>query len=306
MVTEPRNTVTDPHNTVTDPRNTVTEPRSTVTEPVEVTDGTTNDIRLIVVGGDGTLDTVIDSFPDLSALRLGVIPSGSGNDFSRAMGLKGSPAALMETILEDRVVREIDVGVVKYHDYQLPDTPLIDDSFRETHRFVVSSGIGFDAAVCAGVTRSRSKKVLNRLKLGQTSYLFGALREILHSGRERVSLDMTLDYGHTVHLDRTMFVAAMNTMYEGGGFMFGPDADPSDGMLDICVVGDISLFKFIFGLPFAKRGKHFRFKGLDHYLASTIDIKTGAHLYVHTDGETITRASNITFSVLPKALRMLD
>lgn len=264
-------------------------------------------VRLIVIGGDGTLNTVVDSADDLSRVRMGVIPSGSGNDFARALSLKDSPAVLMERILEDKVRRTLDIGVVHYLDHALPDPPLIEDTFRDTHRFVVSAGIGFDAGVCAGVLQFRYKKALNRLGIGAFSYLAVALREVFRSGmKEKSSCTLTFDDESTISLDKLMFVAAMNTGYEGGGFLFGPDADPSDGQLDLCVVGDISVPRFLTALPSAKKGTHFRFNGVDHYAAKSVGIRTGRLLWVHTDGETIARASHIRISLMPSALKMLD
>lgn len=77
----------------------------------------------------------------------------------------------------------------------------------------------------------------------------------------------------------------MNHRYEGGGFKFCPDADDTDGVLDLCVVGNIPKIIILFALPTAFFGRHFLFPGVNHYLARHVRLETSAPLWLHTDGE---------------------
>ena len=261
-------------------------------------------IRLIVIGGDGTLNRVVDSITDFDNVRVGYIPAGSGNDFWRSLRVAFDPPVLLDTILRDKTVRTLDVGTLTFLNHTLPESASSYDAFRETRRFCVSAGIGFDAAVCAGVaTDSRGKRLLAKLSLAKLSYIAVALKLIF--GNKNISMDFTTDDGKTVHLNHVLFLAAMNTHYEGGGFMFAPDADPSDGRLDLCVVGDISTARFLRSFPLAYKGKHFTLDGVDHVLTSEVEVRTEAPMWVHTDGEVSVLSDHIRIRCEKEKLRML-
>ena len=262
------------------------------------------DIRLIVIGGDGTLNGVVDSIADFGNVRLGYIPAGSGNDFWRSLQIPSEPVTLLRTILRDEIVRALDIGTLTYLSRMAPADKDDDKPVPETTRFCVSAGIGFDAAVCEGVSRDGAgKRILTRMGLAKLSYIFVALKLI--AGNKNIAMDFRTDDGEPIHLDRAMFLAAMNTRYEGGGFLFAPDADTADGLLDLCVVGDVSVPRFLRSFPLAYRGKHFALKGVDHYLASEVEIKTAEPMWVHTDGEVRVKSDHILITCGKRKLRML-
>ena len=138
---------------------------------------------LSVVGGDGTLNEVINGLvkKDFSHITLGYIPTGSGNDFAKGMALPSDPQKALELILSPNSYRTVDIGVLKYSE---KDTEKI-------RKFAVSTGIGFDAAICHQALVSRLKVLLNRIHLGKLSYAFISLRELaLHKPcRCRISFD---------------------------------------------------------------------------------------------------------------------
>ena len=101
-----------------------------------------------------------------------------------------------------------------------------------------------------------------------------------------------------------MFVAYLNYMYEGGGFKFAPHADYRDGLLDLCVVGDLSKALILVALPTAFIGRHYMFKGITAYRAQKVEIQTSAPLWVHTDGEVERRSDRLTVICQHRALRM--
>lgn len=92
----------------------------------------------------------------------------------------------------------------------------------------------------------------------------------------------------------------MNHPYEGGGFCFCPQADNSDGLLDLCVVGDLPKLFILFALPTAFFGRHYIFPKIDHYTASSVRVKTSAPCgYI----QTVKYTSNQTRSVFPVSNR---
>ena len=93
--------------------------------------------------------------------------------------------------------------------------------------------------------------------------------------------------------------------YEGGGFKFCPDANYSDGLIDVCAVGNIPKWLVLLALPTAFFGKHYIFKGIDHYTAHKIHLETSAPLWVHTDGEVTRKSNSITISCEKEKIQFL-
>lgn len=248
-------------------------------------------ITLIVIGGDGTMNEVINGITDFDKIRLGYIPGGSAGDLALGLGLKVDTSELIRRITEGKVLRTTDIGKVVYNHVSSTYSRLHDAEIETTRYFDVSAGIGFDAAVCEEALSSKLKKVLNAVKLGKLTYLFIALHQIFSI--EKNAMDITTKEGEHLHLDKAIFAAAMIHPYEGGGFMFGPDADYTDGIFDICVAGDMSIPSILRALPSAKKGKHFKYKGLHALKSGEIRIQTEKPLWVHTDGEVSIKSDDI-------------
>ncbi len=234
------------------------------------------DIFLIILGGDGTVNEALQGMDDPRRAVLGYIPTGSSNDLARDLKLPRKPLEALDVILHSGRMRSMDLGVLSYAD-------------GERRRFAVSCGIGFDAAVCQEAMHSKIKDTMNRLGLGKLTYLGVALRQLFAS--KAVSGKLTLEGGAPVDIGNMLFTACMVHRYEGGGFMFAPDAVDDDGILNLCAVGDLSKLFILFALPTAFYGKHYRFRGITAYRAGKVTIETSQPLWVHTDGE-VTRRSD--------------
>lgn len=224
---------------------------------------------IIAVGGDGTANEVLNGLTDYSKICFGYIPSGSGNDLARGLGLKTDPLCALHSILHPKCIRSVSVGCVH--------TP------EQTRRFIVSSGIGFDAAVCHEAINSSMKKVLNHFGLGKLTYLGIALKQLILLRSTPVS--MLLDDRRQFEFDDIFFIACMNLQYEGGGFKFCPEADPTDEYLDLCLVEKMPKLRVLKLLPTAFKGEHVYFQGVHIYRCKKAVIRTTAPLAVHTDGE---------------------
>ena len=98
----------------------------------------------------------------------------------------------------------------------------------------------------------------------------------------------------------------MNQKYEGGGFMFCPDAAPDDGLLDFCVSDHIGIFRFLSMFPGALKGKHLKYRGVSVFRAQSAMITTEPAQYVHVDGESGRMAGRIRVFLLKEKLRMLN
>ncbi len=244
---------------------------------------------VIAVGGDGTINEVINGIADLSVTTLGYIPIGSSNDFARGMGLSTDPVNALEHILFPTRFAYVNIGVLNCQ--------------NEKHRFAVSSGFGFDAGVCRQIMVSNLKKVLNRLHLGKLSYACVAIQQLLSMTPRQMTL--VLDHDRQIIFDKVYFAAAMNQKVEGGGFKFCPKADPSDDMLDIIVVAGLSKLKILTLLPTAFPGWHTRFKGVYIYRCREAAFQSERPLPVHTDGEPVFPKRQLNLSLEEEHLRLI-
>ena len=117
-------------------------------------------ISLIVIGGDGTINEVLNGITDFEKVRLGIIPAGSGNDFARGIKVDTNIDELVDKLINNHLsdnTRNVDLGRVCFED-------------KGSRLFGISSGVGMDALVCKEVTGSRIKSLLNKLHLGKLSY----------------------------------------------------------------------------------------------------------------------------------------
>ena len=126
----------------------------------EICERPEDDIRLVVVGGDGTANEVINGMTHFEKVRFGVIPTGSGNDLARGLGITGSPADVMEHILNCKEDYVMDLGEVSWNGGEKP------------RLFAISAGAGLDALVCKKALKSKVKDTLNKIHLGKLTYLF--------------------------------------------------------------------------------------------------------------------------------------
>ena len=115
---------------------------------------------LIVVGGDGTMNEVLDGASFHGPLNLGYIPAGTGNDLWRSLHMPVNPVRCLKKQLYPRHFSVIDYGVLSYGK---------GEPFHR--RFLVSAGIGFDAAVCQAARDSRLRSRLGHMGFRRFSYL---------------------------------------------------------------------------------------------------------------------------------------
>lgn len=260
-------------------------------------------INLIVLGGDGTVNEVLQGIENFDNVNFGYIPTGSSNDLARALGLSHETKELLRQILDGSHAHMVDLGILTYESNAEVMSRLHSRPTHKSRYFVVSSGIGFDAAVCEEALSSPVKDALNKLKLGKLTYLCIALKQLFAA--KAISCEITLDGRKNIFVPKLLFTALMIHPYEGGGFRFCPQAVNNDGLLDLCVVGDLPKLLILFALPTAFIGRHYLFPKIDHYTASSVQIKTSSPLWVHTDGEVYLKSDWISVSCLRQRLRFL-
>ena len=116
------------------------------------------------------MNEVLDGVSFHGPLSLGYIPAGSGNDLARSLRMPGRTIKCLKKQLAPRHFTMIDYGVLTYGNQEV--------SHR---RFLVSAGIGFDAAVCQDALSSRCRQRLNRLGMGKLSYILIGIHQFLNA-----------------------------------------------------------------------------------------------------------------------------
>lgn len=244
---------------------------------------------LVVLGGDGTVNEVLDGIVDVSKVLLGYIPTGSSNDFARGLKLPKDPEKALEVVLHPGRIRKMDVG-------------LLTRGGRE-RRFAVSTGIGFDAAICHQAAVSKLKVLLNRLKLGKLTYVGIALNRLFHD--QPVDAEVILDDGEARQYHKVYFAAVMNNPYEGGGFYFCPRAQCDDGFLDVIVISNLPKLAVLLLLPTAYKGWHVHFPGISVMRCKKAVVRTERPLAIHTDGEPLFLRNEIKAELLKEQIRVM-
>ncbi|MBP3891491.1 MAG: diacylglycerol kinase family lipid kinase [Solobacterium sp.] len=274
----------------------------------ELTSHLKEDLNLVVIGGDGTLNAAINGIQDFKHTRLGFIPCGSGNDFARDLDLPKAHQEIVARILEGKVRRAHDVGEIIFHtemDVFDPMRKKIDKNeyARDyVRRFVNGAGIGFDAEICYYVETSRIKKGLNKIHLGKLVYIFEALHGILNAKRYVVRVDYE---SGTKEYTECLFVDGMNHRYQGGGFMFAPKADPTDQKIDLCIADHVKNIDFYRIFPYAYKGNHVKFDGVYEERDTQVRVHCAEPMWVQTDGEVHSKTTDATIRIAKDALQLL-
>lgn len=246
--------------------------------------------HIIVLGGDGTVNEVINGISSYQDVILSYIPSGSSNDLARSLGISKNPIVALESILKSQTFPYYDHGMLT-----------IKDTDQE-RKFAVSTGIGFDASICYEALGSKIKYILNLLKLGKLTYVLIGIKQLIQY--KPTDGAIIIDQGEEITLKNIFFIASMIHPYEGGGLKLAPHTNPSDHKISVCVFYDIPKRKAAIVIPSLFFGKHTGFKGVKIFECTNVTIKTKDSLILHTDGEFAGRSNHIQVSCLPEQIRM--
>lgn len=256
---------------------------------------------IVAVGGDGTVNEVLNGLSFEGQVTFGYIPAGSGNDFARSLKLPRSPRRCLKRILNSRCHVWLDYGVLSYEN----GSPV-------HRRFAVSSGLGLDAAVCHSLAESRDrarKRMICRRGWagpgisGRLIYLLPGIKEFLKAAPVKGYL--LLDGTKKVEFNHIYFISAHIHPFEGGGFRFAPGADGSDGLLEVCVVHNSSKQGLLPVMTDALLGKAVHHRGVRFYGCREVRIHVDCPMPVHVDGEDCYCQTDIHLRCIEKTLRVI-
>jgi diacylglycerol kinase (ATP) len=233
---------------------------------------------LVVVGGDGIVSVALQALA-LGDIPLGIIPAGTGNDHAREYGLPtGDPAAAADVVVDGRV-ETVDLGRIKGAD--------------GTDRwFGTVMAAGFDSLVSDRTNRMSWPH-------GRMRYNVAMVAEL--SKLRLLPFRLTFD-GEALDTDLTL-AAFGNTRSYGGGMLICPDADHSDGQLDVTMVQSASRTKLIRLFPTVFKGTHVDLDQVRTARAKVITVDSPG-INAYADGEFVCPLP-VEVSAVPAALRIL-
>ncbi len=245
--------------------------------------------HLISVGGDGTLNELINGIETNSINTIGVLPIGTGNDFARNLNLTKDINSNLDVIFNSKKYFNFDIGQSTIYD--------INSKSKIFHRFVNSLGIGIDALIA---------KINQRTKYlsGYFSYLYALSLALIK--RKDIHVNILLDNQNNITGEK-LLASIGNGCSTGGGFFLTPDAKIYDNKLDICIIDSVSIIKILKHLPKALLNKINTIKEVNIYKFKNALIKLTEPTLVHMDGEIISEsAKEMEISILKNELKIIS
>lgn len=235
---------------------------------------------IVVAGGDGTLNGVVNGLAtEAKNVRLGIVPLGTGNDFARTLELPFSIEQNIE-ILRSAKTKRIDLVRVKS---------------KRTRYFVNVSAGGFSGVV--------GEKMTPKIKRtwGPLAYMRGAAAALsqLHSYHTQILLD------DDEQLSAELYnVVVANGRFVAGGLPIAPDANPSDGFLEVVLIPKLCASEIALLAAEVVLGKHLSSKATIFRRAKKVSVRSRPGMCFNVDGELVGNAPAV-FQIMPRALNFV-
>lgn len=244
---------------------------------------------ILIFGGDGTVHRHLSALVRLQLPAL-VVPAGSGNDFARALKLRGLRDSVRAwRAFESGTVpaRALDLGVVTR--LSVPE---------HSHYFCCVAGCGLDSEA------ARRANQLPRWLRRNGGYALSLLPMLLRLPAYAMRFtdpngDDLADAGKL-----TLLAAFANTQFYGDGMRIAPEADPTDGKLDICRIATMSPFRLFCMFPTVYSGGHLKLPEVTYSKAERVRLETETPLDVYADGEYVCQTP-VEIGVAPRALKVV-
>ena len=250
---------------------------------------------IIACGGDGTINEIANGILNSGEdVELGVLPSGTGGDFRRTLGLPLTNRDAAKSLREGET-KLMDVGKVTFNDH----------SDNEVSRYFLNvSSVGLAADI---VKRVKSAKVFDWLPVqsmrGKANFAVSTLQEVLSLDPDLVRIRFDDGDENTI---QTIAFCIANSRYFGGGMMIAPNAKINDGLLDVINIGDISTAKIFLNIYSIYNGTHDSIKEVKSTQAKRIEISSvdpSKQIFLETDGELPGKLPAV-YEVVPNALKV--
>ncbi len=237
---------------------------------------------VVIVGGDGTVNQVVNALHQLVDVNFGIIPIGSGNGLALAAGIPSKIKDAIATVFN---------GTAKY-----VDAFMVNDQFS-----CMLSGLGFDAQVAKDFSEKNTR--------GLVSYTQQSLINFFKA--QPYQFELTVD--DFTFFTEAFFISIANGNQFGNHVTIAPQANLSDGMLDIVIVQKMSKAKLPFVLINQIRGNNklqslvsdMSTKHVLYFQTPSINIKNLKLAPLHIDGEPTPTKSNLKINIMKKCFKLI-
>lgn len=245
--------------------------------------------KIIAVGGDGTLNEVVNGIfiqkliPP-SEITIGVIAVGTGNDWLRMYSTTHDYEECIRDIQSECVFKQ-DVGQVEF----------CESMVKHTRYFVNAAGIGFDAEVAL-----QTNKLKDVGRRGTLLYMFSLLKSLI--GYHHTKVNITVD--STEIQERILSLTIGIGCYNGAGMMQVPNAVVNDGLFDITIIKKISVLGVLRNIHRLYDGSILKHPKISSYRGREIKITSNPSTKLEADGESLGE-SPFHFTILPEAINVI-
>ena len=229
---------------------------------------------VVAVGGDGTINEVASGLVNSNS-SLGIIPSGSGNGLALGLGIPLDIEQACKVLFEGKT-KNIDVGKI------------------EGRYFFNVAGTGLDARVADQYNKKSKRR-------GILPYIYIAIKE----GVMYKPIETVLRFNDMEMKIMPLLIEIANLKYFGGGAVIAPEAEPDDGLFDVCVMRNIGVIKGLYHAPKLFTGKIAKVSGVEFYRTDMIEIKAEKVFPYQVDGDIIDTVTELKISLLKKALKVI-
>lgn len=246
--------------------------------------------KIIVVGGDGTMNEVINGVfaqgrINTTEVMLGMISVGTGNDWARMFNIPVDYEGAVQTIKQQKTFIQ-DAGLVSYR-----------KNGKEWKRYFINiAGMGFGARVVEHSNRMKDKG-----KSGPFLYFYNIFLSLLKykSQNAEIAID-----GKT--FDRSIF--SMNVgigKYNGGGMIQVPHAIADDGLYSITLIKKIGKLNILANITRLYNGSITKHSKVETYMAKSVLVDGPIRLQIETDGETLGHGP-MSFQIIPRSVTVIS
>lgn len=249
-------------------------------------------LNILVVGGDGTLNEVLNGIHQQKKFKttditMGVITVGTGNDWGRMYGMPSEYVDQVKIIKAKNTFLQ-DVGKVTYFHH---DT-------KEVHYFMNIAGMGFDALVAKKTNIAKQKG-----SSGTITYLFNLISGLFQFTYNNIKVE---NDGVQIFSGKVFSMSIGLCSYNGGGMMQLPYAKPDDGLFDVTIIRKVSRIKVIKNIKNLYDGSFVKIKEVETFTGKNLKITAipKKTVFLETDGESLGN-SPFNFTILPLSVKVV-
>lgn len=244
---------------------------------------------IVIVGRDSNLSEVINGISFSDKIILGFIPIGNKSSFAKSLDISSDPAKALDAILNPGSYQLVDIGTLSCKENE--------------HFFLTGCGTAYMGTASWFTDQSFPIKFIASLKIFKAaSSLIHFLKAFLYKPCDAV---ITIDGGRRLSAKRMLSVSIHNTPFMNG-YMFAPKADFADSQFDVCVINNISGFRFLLTLSLSHWGKHTKLKGVRTFRCKSISVETSEPVRVLADNTSLANIKYISAFYSGEKIRFIS